>query len=165
MSTKLSLVVNGEPISIDVSPDARLIDVLRERLGLLGTKEGCSNGECGACTVLLDGRAIVSCLTPALEADGRDVLTIEGLVGPGGALSDVQQAFVERGGVQCGFCTPGMIMSAHALLLRNASPSDGEVRDALTGNLCRCTGYAQIIESVQLAAGKHRARVKGGDHG
>jgi carbon-monoxide dehydrogenase small subunit len=165
MSTKLSLVVNGEPISIDVSPDARLIDVLRERLGLLGTKEGCSNGECGACTVLLDGRAIVSCLTPALEAEGREVLTIEGLVGPGGALSDVQQAFVERGGVQCGFCTPGMILSAHALLERNASPSDGEVRDALTGNLCRCTGYTQIIESVQLAAGKRRARLKGGDHG
>jgi carbon-monoxide dehydrogenase small subunit len=164
MSAKLSMTVNKEPITLEVSPDARLIDVLREKLGLLGTKEGCSNGECGACTVLVDGRPMVSCLMPALEAEGREILTIEGLVGPGGALSHVQQAFVERGGVQCGFCTPGMILSAHALLERNPSPSDGEIRDALTGNLCRCTGYAQIIESVHLAAGKKRA-AKGGGHG
>jgi carbon-monoxide dehydrogenase small subunit len=149
---KLAFLVNGEHVTIEADGGARLIDVLRERLGLVGTKEGCSIGVCGACTVLVDGRPIVSCLMPAHEAEGREVTTIEGLVGPGGKLSHVQQAFVERGGIQCGFCTPGMILSAHALLEKNASPTDGEVREALTGNLCRCTGYAQIVESVQLAA-------------
>jgi len=154
MSVELAFTVNGDPVRVRVEPSARLIDVLRERLGLLGTKEGCGNGECGACTVNVDGRAVCSCLFPALEAEGLEVRTVEGLVGPGGALSELQQAFVERGGVQCGFCTPGMLMSAHALLERNAAPSEGDIRNALTGNLCRCTGYAQIVESVQLAASK-----------
>jgi carbon-monoxide dehydrogenase small subunit len=166
MSVDLSFMVNGEPVRLRVAPGARLVDVLREGLGLLGTKEGCGNGECGACTVSVDGRAVCSCLTPALEVEGLAVLTVEGLVGPGGQLSALQEAFVEGGGVQCGFCTPGMVMSAHSLLERNAEPSEGEIRNALTGNLCRCTGYAQIIESVQLAASKRRAKPsEGGSHG
>lgn len=165
MKASLCFFANGEPVALEVAPDARLIDILRAELGLLGTKEGCGNGECGACTVLVDGRPIVSCLMPALEVEGRQVLTIEGLVGPGGVLSDVQQAFVEGGGVQCGFCTPGMILSAHALLERNPTPTDGEIRDALTGNLCRCTGYAQIVESVQLCAAKRRERKAAKGHG
>ena len=163
MSVTLSFEVNGEPARLSVEPHLRLIDVLRGPLGLIGTKEGCSNGECGACTVLVDGRPVCSCLMPALEVEGRKVTTVEGLVGPGGELSDLQRAFVDKGGVQCGFCTPGMVMSAHALLERNASPTDDDVCDALTGNLCRCTGYAQIIDSVQLAASARRAK-KGADH-
>lgn len=162
MSEELSFTVNGEPVRVRVEPNARLIDVLRNALGLLGTKEGCGNGECGACTVNVDRRAVCSCLLPALEVQGLEVLTVEGLVGPGGDLSGLQQAFVDCGGVQCGFCTPGMVMSAHALLESNATPSEGDVRNALTGNLCRCTGYTQIVESVQLAASKRRAQSSGG---
>lgn len=158
MNVELSFEVNGEVVNLTVEPAARLVDVLRGPLGLVGTKEGCSNGECGACTVLLDGKPVCSCLMPALEVAGRKVTTIEGLAGPGGALSDVQRAFVDRGGIQCGFCSPGMIMSAHALIQERPSPTDAEIRTALTGNLCRCTGYAQIIESVQLAASTRRAK-------
>lgn len=158
MSVKLSFEVNGESAALTVDSSARLIDVLRGPLGLVGTKEGCSNGECGACTVLLDGKPVCSCLMPALEVDGRSVTTIEGLVGPGGVLSEVQQAFVSKGGVQCGFCSPGMIMSSHALLQQRAEPTENEIRSALTGNLCRCTGYAQIVESVQEAASALRAK-------
>jgi carbon-monoxide dehydrogenase small subunit len=165
MTVRLSFQVNGEPASVEVDPRARLVDVLRDALGLLGTKEGCGNGECGACTVLVGGRPVCSCLMPALEVEGAEVLTIEGVAKPGGELSELQQAFVHEGGVQCGFCTPGMVMSAHALLEENPSPSEGEIRQALTGNLCRCTGYAQIIESVQLAASKRKAKPKGGSHG
>lgn len=163
MSVTLTFEVNGESARLSIEPHLRLIDVLRGPLGLIGTKEGCSNGECGACTVLVDGRPVCSCLMPALEVEGRRVTTVEGLVGPGGELSDLQRAFVDKGGVQCGFCTPGMVMSAHALLERNTSPTDDDVRDALTGNLCRCTGYAQIIDSVQLAASARRGK-KGAEH-
>lgn len=163
MKQIIELTINGERRECVVEPGTRLLDALRDGIGLTGAKEGCGNGECGACTVLVDGRPVCSCLLPALEVEGKRVTTIEGLVGPGGQLSEVQQAFVDKGGIQCGFCSPGMILSAHALLERNQSPSDEEVRDALTGNLCRCTGYAQIVESVQLAASAKRGK-KGAEH-
>jgi aerobic-type carbon monoxide dehydrogenase small subunit (CoxS/CutS family) len=159
---KLSFLVNGEPAEVRLAPGARLIDVLRGPLGLLGTKEGCGNGECGACTVLLDGRAVVACLVPAAEAEGSAITTVEGLSGPDGKLSVLQRAFVEQGGVQCGFCTPGMLMSAHALLEQNSQPTAAEIREALLGNLCRCTGYAQIVEAVQAAAAEIREGGQGG---
>ncbi len=152
MKRELRFEVNGEPAEVDVKPGARLIDVLRNELGLCGTKEGCGNGECGACTVLFDGRPVNSCLVPAMEAEGAKVVTIEGLVGPGGALGPVQRAFVEKGGIQCGFCSPGMVLATEALLRDRPDPSDDEIRSALVGNLCRCTGYVQIVESVRLAA-------------
>jgi len=148
----IAFFVNGAEVVMAVPPSRRLLDVLREALGLTGVKEGCGNGECGACTVLIDGKPVVSCLTPVAEAAGRQVTTVEGLGGPDGALSPLQRAFVDGGGVQCGFCTPGMILSARALLDRNPTPSDGEIREALVGNLCRCTGYAQIVEAVKGAA-------------
>jgi aerobic-type carbon monoxide dehydrogenase small subunit (CoxS/CutS family) len=161
MKRELCFEVNGEPVSVWAKPSARLIDVLREELGLLGVKEGCGNGECGACTVLFDGRPVNACLVPAMEAEGAKVVTIEGLVAPGGELGAVQRAFVEKGGIQCGFCSPGMILSTEALLAEKPEPSDAEIRQALVGNLCRCTGYVQIVESVQLAA-RLRAE-KGGE--
>lgn len=159
----LELTVNGEPARVRVEPGARLLDVLRGPLGLPGTKEGCGNGECGACTVVVAGRPVCACLTPAAEVEGLEVLTVEGLVGPGGDLSAVQRAFVAGGGVQCGFCTPGMVMSVHALLERNPDPTPEDVREALTGNLCRCTGYAQIVESALLAARERREARERGD--
>jgi aerobic carbon-monoxide dehydrogenase small subunit len=148
----ITLELNGRTLPVRVGPQQRLIDVLRDTLGLTGTKEGCGEGECGACTVLVDGRAVNSCLFLAAEADGCRVTTVEGLVGPGGSLSAVQEAFLEGGGVQCGFCTPGMIMIAAALLEEHSDPTDAEIRDALTGNLCRCTGYVQIVDSIRGAA-------------
>jgi carbon-monoxide dehydrogenase small subunit len=147
-----TFTINGAPAYVEVAPAARLLDVLRGPLSLPGTKEGCGNGECGACTVLVDGRPVASCLLPAIEAGGASVVTIEGLGGPGGRLSPVQRAFVERGGIQCGFCSPGMIVSVTALLARTAAPTDAQIREALTGNLCRCTGYVQIVEAVHRAA-------------
>jgi carbon-monoxide dehydrogenase small subunit len=156
VKVECALTVNGLAARVEIDPGARLIDVLRGPLGLTGTKEGCGNGECGACTVLVDSRPVNACLFPALEADGAEVTTIEGLAGEGGKLSAVQQAFVERGGIQCGFCSPGMIMSVTSLLRRTPSPTDADIRDALTGNLCRCTGYVQIVEAVHQAAAKLR---------
>ncbi|RJX36426.1 MAG: (2Fe-2S)-binding protein [Desulfarculus sp.] len=148
----LCLTVNGQPISLaEVPGEASLLEVLRGRLGLLGTKEGCGVGECGACTVLLDGRALNSCLTAAWQAAGRQVTTIEGLA-QGGHLHPLQRAFVETGAVQCGFCTPGMILAAWDLLQRNDHPSDQEIKQALAGNLCRCTGYHDILRAVRRAA-------------
>ncbi len=130
-----------------------MIDLLRgPELDLTGTKEGCGEGECGACTVLVDGRAINACLWPAFEVEGREVLTIEGLLGPRNELSTLQRAFVEHGGIQCGFCSPGMILAAKALLDVNPTPSDEEIRLSIVGNLCRCTGYQQIVDSIQAAA-------------
>jgi len=148
---KLEMQVNGRWVVLDVAPSAMLVEVLRENLGLRGTKVACKEGECGACTVLLDGKAVVACLTPALKANGRAVTTIEGL-GDTHHPHPLQKAFAESGAVQCGFCTPGMIMSAAALLGEKARPTREEIRRALVGNLCRCTGYQKIIEAVETAA-------------
>jgi len=148
---KVRFRVNGRPVECDAEPGARLLDVLRETLHLTGTKEGCGEGECGACTVILDGRAVNSCLVLAPQVEGKAVVTVEGLSN-GRKLHPVQQAFVEKGAVQCGFCTPGFIMSAVVLLETNPSPSDEEILTALEGNLCRCTGYAKILEAVRYAA-------------
>lgn len=157
MSTEITFVLNGLQRVVRVESHDRLLGLLRDDLKEIGTKEGCGEGECGACTVLLDGRVVNACLFPAIEADGRTVTTIEGLVQAGNTLSPVQAAFVESAGTQCGFCTPGMILTAVALLAENATPTDAEIRHALLGNLCRCTGYVQIIESIQNAAKKLRA--------
>ena len=151
MDIRVSFELNGAAVTTSVGPSERLIDVLRRTLGLTGTKEGCGEGECGACTVLVAGRAVNSCLFPAPEVDGQEVRTVEGLA-EGGELSPIQRAFLEQGGVQCGFCSPGMVMSAVALLEENAEPTDAEIRAALLGNLCRCTGYVQIIDSIRAAA-------------
>ena len=152
MKQPVTFSCNDTPVTALTDGGDLLIDVLRDQLHLTGTKEGCGRGECGACTVLVDGQPVNACLYPAPEVGGREVTTIEGLVGEGHSLSAVQQAFVEHGGIQCGFCTPGMILTAHALLRVHPDPDDGQIRDALAGNLCRCTGYVQIIESVQAAA-------------
>ncbi len=149
MST-LNMAVNGKPVSLQVQPGDMLADVLREQLGLIGTKIGCREGECGACTVLVDGEAIVSCIYPALKAEGHAITTIEGL-GHDGEPDVVQQAFIERAAAQCGYCTPGFVMVVEALLRRNPRPTPQEIEEALAGNLCRCTGYYQIKEAVELA--------------
>jgi len=151
----LVMKLNGETVELAVSPSTMLLDVLRYELGLTGTKEACGNGECGACTVLLDGKAVTSCITPAMKAMNKEVLTIEGL-GGGGKVHPIQKAFIEFGAVQCGFCSPGMILSAKALLDNNSDPSEEEVRTALSGNLCRCTGYVKIVEAVLHAAKEMR---------
>lgn len=151
MKTDVSFILNGLNVTVTVEGHSRLIDVLRGLLGHTGTKEGCGKGECGACTVIVDGRAVNACLYPALEVEGKSVTTIEGLRGPGNELSSIQQAFVDHGAIQCGFCTPGMIMSTKALLDSNPDPTEEEIRSALLGNLCRCTGYVQIVEAVKQA--------------
>jgi len=143
--------VNEQNIELKVDPRATLLDVLREQLGLTGTKRGCDAGDCGACTVIMNGKAILSCLTPVLQADGKEIITIEGLAHEG-KLHLLQEAFMECGAVQCGFCTPGMLLSAKALLDRNSSPTQEEVKVAISGNLCRCTGYKKIIDAIMLAS-------------
>jgi len=148
---KICFTVNGRVEERDVRDDERLLDLIRDDLQLTGAKEGCGEGECGACTVLIDGKAVASCLVLAPQVDGKDVLTVEGLA-RGEELHPIQRAFVEKGAVQCGFCTPGFIMSTYALLSVNSDPSDEEILAALEGNLCRCTGYAKIIEAVRYAA-------------
>ena len=152
MKQEIKLKVNGAPYEVFVEPWKTLLDVLREEIGLMGVKSGCEEGECGACTVLVDGKAVNSCLMLAPQAQGKEIITIEGLEGEEG-LHPLQQAFVEHFAVQCGFCTPGMILSAKALLDKNPHPTEEEVRVALSGNLCRCTGYVKIVEAV-LAASK-----------
>jgi carbon-monoxide dehydrogenase small subunit len=144
----LTMTLNGESVTVEVEPFELLVDVLRDKLGLTGTKIGCNEGECGACTVIMDGQAVLSCLLPAMKAHGREVVTIEGL-SRDGELHPLQQAFVEKGAVQCGYCTPGMIMSAKALLDENPQPSADEIEEAIAGNLCRCTGYLQIVEAIE----------------
>jgi len=147
----ITLFVNGTEYALKVKPSATLLEAIREDLGLTGAKEGCGEGECGACTVLMDGEAVNACLILAAEADGRQITTIEGLA-QGEELHPIQQAFVDLGGLQCGFCTPGMILSAKVLLQANPDPSEEEIKKALEGNFCRCTGYTKIIESVRAAA-------------
>jgi carbon-monoxide dehydrogenase small subunit len=154
---KLRLTVNGHRARVETAPMRRLLDVLREDLGLTGTKEGCGEGECGACAVLLDGELVNACLVPACQADGRAVTTVEGLAGPRDALHPLQQAFWERGAAQCGICTPGMLLAAAALLRREPHPSAARIREGLAGNLCRCTGYVKIVEAVAAAARARRA--------
>jgi len=147
----MTLTVNGTPYEVALEPRQSLLQLLREELHLTGTKEGCSEGECGACTVLLDGKTVDSCLIFALEAQSREVTTIEGLA-QGDQLHPVQKAFAEYGAVQCGFCTPGMILAAKALLDSNPHPTELEIRQGISGNLCRCTGYVKIVEAIQATA-------------
>jgi len=151
----IQITVNGRPNEIEVDPWRTLLEVLRDQLNLTGTKQSCAEGHCGACTVLVEGEAVNACLMLALEANGCDIQTIEGLAGDG-KLSPIQEAFVNYGAVQCGFCTPGMIMATKVFLEENQGPSDEEIKKALAGNLCRCTGYVQIIEAVRAAAEKER---------
>jgi aerobic-type carbon monoxide dehydrogenase small subunit (CoxS/CutS family) len=147
----LTMTVNQREVTVEIGADEVLVDVLRDRLGLTGTKIGCNEGECGACTIIMDGEPVLSCLVPALRAQGRDILTIEGL-NDGEKLHPLQQAFVEHGAVQCGYCIPGMILSAKALLDRNPHPTRDEIKEAIAGNLCRCTGYTKIIEAIEAVA-------------
>jgi carbon-monoxide dehydrogenase small subunit len=147
----LAMRLNGEEVTMLIEPDALLLDVLRQHLELTGTKEACGEGECGACTVLLDGQPVTSCLLPALKAQGREVCTVEGLAS-GGELHLLQKSFIEHGAVQCGYCTPGMLMSAKALLDRNPHPTEQEIKEAISGNLCRCTGYVKIVEAIKAAS-------------
>jgi aerobic carbon-monoxide dehydrogenase small subunit len=147
MTQMIRMTVNGQPVELAVEPYRTLLDVLRDQLDLTGAKKGCDRGDCGACTVLLDGKPVTSCMMLAVQADGRRITTIEGLR-TGGRLHPVQQAFVDHGAVQCGFCTPGMVLAAVALLEENPQPTEAEVRDAIAGNLCRCTGYAKIVDAV-----------------
>jgi aerobic carbon-monoxide dehydrogenase small subunit len=155
----VKLTVNRRPREVQGPPLARLLDVLRGPLALTGTKEGCGEGECGACTVLLDGEPVNSCLVAAGQCEGREVVTVEGLA-LGDALSPLQRCFVEHGGAQCGICTPGMLVAAHALLQANPSPSADEVREAIAGNLCRCTGYQRIVDAILESAALLRAAAK-----
>jgi len=152
MKRVIHFTLNGFEVEVETESHKMLLDVLRDKLELTGTKEGCGQGECGACTVLVDGVAVNACLFPAFEAEGRSITTVEGLIGEGAKLHPIQQAFVDAGAVQCGFCMPGMVMSAKALLDENPTPTEEEIRAGISGNLCRCTGYVQIVEAVKLAS-------------
>ncbi len=152
----ITFTLNGQPVSVEARPDATLLSVLRDNLDMTGTKEGCSVGECGACSVLLDGVLVNSCLTLAGQAAGREVVTIEGIRGADGSPNDLQQAFIDYGAVQCGYCIPGMILAGEALLARTLTPERNEIRAAIAGNLCRCTGYQQIVDAIQATAARRR---------
>ncbi|MHB1653584.1 MAG: (2Fe-2S)-binding protein [Desulfitobacteriaceae bacterium] len=148
---ELQFRVNGEEHKLTVPVNNTLLQVIRENLGLMGTKEGCGEGECGACTVLMDGKPVTSCLVLAEEANGREILTVEGLI-KDDKLSPLQQAFIEEGAIQCGYCTPGMLMSAQGLLNENPTPTEQEIRKGIEGNICRCTGYTRIVKAIQKAS-------------
>jgi aerobic-type carbon monoxide dehydrogenase small subunit (CoxS/CutS family) len=147
----LTMTLNGQEVTVEIEPSDLLAYVLRDKLGLTGTKIGCDEGECGACTVILDGQAVDSCLLPAMKADGCEMVTVEGLA-KDGELDPLQRAFIDKGAVQCGYCTPGLLMSARALLDENPHPSEQEIKDAIAGNLCRCTGYLKIVEAIKDVA-------------
>lgn len=157
MSREISFVFNGNKINMVVEDHWTLLHLIREELGYTGTKEGCGSGECGACTVIVDGVAVNSCLYLAMEIEGKELQSIEGLASADGALHPIQKAFVDHGGIQCGFCSPGMILSAKALLDENPNATEDEIKDAIAGNLCRCTGYVQIIDSIKSVSGYYRA--------
>jgi len=150
----ITLTLNGRTVSAEAPADMTLLHFLRDVLGLTGTKEGCSVGECGACSVLLDGRLVNSCLVLAAQAGNREVVTIEGIRGPEGGPNDLQQAFIEHGAVQCGYCIPGMVLAGEALLAQTLTPTRADIREAIAGNLCRCTGYQQIVDAIEATAEK-----------
>ena len=156
MLKKINSIINGEPKEIEVDVRESLLDMLRNRLHLTGTKQGCGVGECGACAVLIDGNTIDSCIYMAVWADGKNITTIEGISKPDGSLSDIQQNYVDKGAVQCGFCTPGFVISTTALLNKNDDPSRDEIRRGLSGNLCRCTGYQKILDAVETTVEQRR---------
>lgn len=149
---KIKLTINGKEENLEIDENLRLLDLLRDELGLVGTKEGCGEGECGACTVIMDGETVNSCMVMAFQADGSEITTIEGLE-KDGKLHPVQKAYVEVGAVQCGFCIPGMVLSTKALLDKNEDPDEEEIREGLSGNLCRCTGYSKMLEATNIAKG------------
>jgi carbon-monoxide dehydrogenase small subunit len=153
MKKEITFTLNGEAVNVEVDAQWTLLYLLREVLEMTGTKEGCGYGECGACTVIIDGQAVNSCLYPVMEAEGKTITTIEGLASKDGQLHPLQTAFINDGAVQCGFCTPGMIMSAKALLDAKDKPTEEEIKDAVAGNLCRCTGYVKIIDAIKTVAG------------
>ena len=153
---KINFTLNGKPIAVDTPANVTLLTLLRDNLGMTGTKDGCEVGECGACSIILDGRVVNSCMMMAPQANGRTITTIEGISDPDGGPNDLQRAFVEHGAVQCGYCTPGMIMASEALLARTLAPTEAETRSAIAGNLCRCTGYQQIVEAVDATAALRR---------
>jgi carbon-monoxide dehydrogenase small subunit len=159
--TEIRFTLNGEPVSTRVLPAQSALSLLRDALGLTGTKPGCGEGECGACTILVDGDAVNSCLFPAAFLDDREVVTVEGLEGRDGSLHPVQRAFVEAGAVQCGFCTPGMVLRTVAFLRRHPHPTDEEIARSVEGNLCRCTGYVKILEAIRSAATAPPPRMEG----
>jgi len=153
MKHKISFTVNGEKVHMEVEANKTLLRMLREDLNLTGAKEGCGAGECGSCTVIVDGKAVNSCMMLAVEADGKDIITVEGLA-KNGVLDPLQQSFINNAALQCGYCTPGMLMSAKALLMRNPNPSEDDIKEAIGGNLCRCTGYKVIVDAIKEAAGQ-----------
>jgi carbon-monoxide dehydrogenase small subunit len=158
---RIEFTVNGACVSVQAPADSSLLSVLRDHLKLTGTKEGCGVGECGACSVLLDGRLVNACLVLAAQAGGRQVITIEGIRGPDGGPNDLQQAFIDYGAVQCGFCIPGMVLAGEALLATNPRPTRPEIRQAIAGNLCRCTGYQQIVDAIQATAKRREEQSHG----